>query len=52
MRMHRYTGSGADPGFLERGFQGGTSFVDHLCYLCPMFVMLSHDFRGHLLEKG
>ena len=23
-------------------FQGGTSFVDHLCYLCLVFVMLSH----------
>ena len=22
-------------------FQGGTSFVDHLCYLCLVFVMLS-----------
>ena len=25
-------------------FQSGTSFVDHLCYLCLMFVMLSHLF--------
>ena len=22
-------------------FQGGTSFVDHLCYICHVFVMLS-----------
>ena len=22
-------------------FQGGTSFVDHLCYICLVFVMLS-----------
>ena len=21
-------------------FQGGTSFVDHLCYVCLVFVML------------
>ena len=26
------------------GFQGGTSFVDHLCYLCLVFVMLLHLF--------
>ena len=25
-------------------FQGGTSFVDHLCYLCLVFVMLSRLF--------
>ena len=25
-------------------FQGGTSFVDHLCYLCPVFVMFSRLF--------
>ena len=25
-------------------FQGGTSFVDHLCYLCLLFVMLSRLF--------
>ena len=24
--------------------QGGTSFVDHLCYLCLVFVMLSRLF--------
>ena len=25
-------------------FQGGTSIVNHLCYLCLMFVMLSRLF--------
>ena len=25
-------------------FQGGTSCVDHLCYLCLVFVMLSRLF--------
>ena len=29
-------------------FQGGTSFVDHLCYLCLMFVMLSRLFIATL----
>ena len=29
-------------------FQGGTSFVDHLCYLCLVFVMLSHLFVAAL----
>ena len=29
-------------------FQGGTSFVDHLCYLCLVFVMLSHLFIAAL----
>ena len=29
-------------------FQGGTSFVDHLCYLCLVFVMLSRQFIAAL----
>ena len=29
-------------------FQGGTSFVDHLCYLCLLFVMLLRLFIGAL----
>ena len=24
--------------------EGGTSFVDHLCYLCLLFAILSHLF--------
>ena len=31
-----------------RPFQGGTSFVDHLCYVCPVFVMLSRLFIAAL----
>ena len=30
--------------FLCLTIPGGTSFVDHLCYLCFVFVMLSHLF--------
>ena len=37
-------------------FQGGTSFVDHLCYFCLVFVMLSRICLlmpcGHLLGMG
>ena len=29
-------------------FQGGTSFVDHLCHLCLVFVMLSRLFSSAL----
>ena len=29
-------------------FQGGTSFVDHLCYLCLVIVMLLHLFIAAL----
>ena len=29
-------------------FQGGTSFVDHLCYFCLVFVMLSGLFIAAL----
>ena len=32
--------------------QGGTSFVDHLCYLCLVFVMLSRLFIAALWEKA
>ena len=28
--------------------QGGTSFVNHLCYLCLVFVMLSRLFIATL----
>ena len=31
-----------------RPFLGGTSFVDHLCYLCILLVMLSHLFIAAL----
>ena len=38
-------------------FQGGTSFVEHLCYLCLVFVILSCMFiaalsYGHLKGRG
>ena len=36
-------------------FHGSTSFVDHLCYLCLVFVMLSRPFIAALwspAEKG
>ena len=35
-------------------FQGSTSFVDHSCYFCLVFVMLFCLFMpcGHLLGKG
>ena len=33
-------------------FQGGASFMDHLCYFCLVFVMLSLMPCGHLLGKG
>ena len=29
------------PILLLKGFLGGASFVDHLCYLCLVFVMFS-----------
>ena len=29
-------------------FQGGNSFVDHLCYLCIVFVMLSRFIKAAL----
>ena len=29
-------------------FQGGTSFVDHLCFLCLAFLMLSRLFIAAL----
>ena len=29
-------------------FQGGTSFIDHLCYLCLAFVVLLHLFIAAL----
>ena len=30
------------------GFKGGTSFVDHLCFLCLVFLMLSRLFIAAL----
>ena len=33
-------------------FQDGTSFVDHLCYLCIVFVMLSGLFIAALWSPG
>ena len=38
---HRKTGLSPPVKLLYRPFQGGTSFVDHLCYICLFFVMLS-----------
>ena len=34
--------------YFYRPFQGGTSFVDHLCYLCPVFVARSCLFVAAL----
>ena len=33
-------------------FQGGISFVDHLCYLCLVFVMLSRLFIAAVWSLG
>ena len=33
-------------------FHGGTSFVDHLCYLCLLFVMHSRLFIAGLLSPA
>ena len=33
-------------------FQGGTSFVDHLCSLCVVLVMLSRLFIADLLSHA
>ena len=35
-----------------RPFQGGTSIVDHLCYLCLVFVILSRLFITALLSPA
>ena len=35
-------------GFIAVTFQGGTSFVDHLCFLSLVFVMLSRLFIAAL----
>ena len=32
-------------------FQGGTSFLDHLCYLCLVFVMLLRLFVAALWSR-
>ena len=34
--------------FGEKSFQGGTSFVDHFCYLCLVVAMLSRLFIAAL----
>ena len=36
----RETGLSPPVKYFYRPFQGGTSFVDHLCYICLVFVML------------
>ena len=33
-------------------FQGGTSFADHLCYLCLVFVILSRLFIAALWSNA
>ena len=33
-------------------FQGGTSFVDHFCYYCLVFVMLSRLLIAALLSRA
>ena len=38
---HRETGLSPPVKYFYRPFEGGTSFVDHLCYFCLVFVMLS-----------
>ena len=38
------TGSCPPVKYFDRPFRSGTSFVDHFCYLCLVFVMLSHLF--------
>ena len=46
--MHRETGLSPPVKYLYCLFQGSTSFVDHLCYLCLVFVMLSCLFFATL----
>ena len=52
MRLaRRKTGLSPPVKYFYLPFEGGTSFVDHLCYLCLVFVMLSRLFitiLGHL----
>ena len=40
--------SGLSPPVFLLTFQGSTYFVDHLCYLCLVFVMLSRLFIAAL----
>ena len=35
--------------YIYTPFKGDTSFVEHLCYLCLVFVMLSRLFIADLL---
>ena len=39
--MRRETGLSPPAKYFYQLFQGGASFVDHLCYFCLVFVMLS-----------
>ena len=58
MRLaHRETGLSPSVKYFYRPFQGGASFVDHLCYLCLGFCyafvrVCRLTPRGHLLGKG
>ena len=38
--VHRETGLSPPVKYFYGPFQGGASFVDHLCYFCLAFVML------------
>ena len=52
---HREAGLSPQVKYFYWPFQGGISFVDLLCYLCLVFVMLSRlfiDACGHLKKKG
>ena len=44
----RETGFSPPVKYLYWPFQGGTTFVDHLCYPCLVFVMLSSLFNAAL----
>ena len=46
--MIRETGLSSPVKYFYWPFQGGTSFVGHLCYLCLVFVMLSRLFIAAL----
>ena len=46
--MRHETGLSPPVKYFYGTFEGGTSFVDHLCYLCFVFVMLSRLFIAAL----
>ena len=48
VRLARRETGLSPPVFFYRPFQGSTSFVDHLCYLCLVFVMLPRVFIAAL----